>query len=487
MGILGGNLIADVDNEYIVTRYHYFSDVIDGQEIIMILSAETLPCSTNYSVAPSRCEFSSLPREVSSLVLKFFINGERSPEPDFLNLRIGLLVFRVMGGDPLVTEPAVIKMDDEVKEILEKAGLMDFFRKFAGFNESISRKVAESWNEGNVKVDGLAFTIFEGLIAEVSRLPLEGKVISREKTNQIEQLTKFIKEDETFCWLQSSIARESLPVPWDRVVVQIMKYLTLEGKFRKLFGYHIAILNSVRNSTKINLPVFHFKSLEKSVKSVKAGKGKLPLHQGLLNLLVNFEKAKNPSPSVTLRGLVRSSGTLVSRAQLLLGPSAAAPKSSAKPSVSKEEEDSPSEDCGTSSCKKGSNRKRKSVPQTLAANLAKCSRRSARLKEKSTEKVKIVDYISSEEEKSEGEDTNMGDQCGKEKVSIPLEDNKDSTKIPTNNQAILKELRSHLKILNGLGGSLTGTCACINLLSLEIANYLKEVVSHLKELNSGRP
>eukprot|EP01018_Ginkgo_biloba_P015385 Gb_29456 [translate_table: standard] len=160
---------------------------------------------------------------------------------------------------------------------------------------------------------------------------------------------------------------------------------------------------------------------------------------------------------------------------------------SAESFESEEEEDSPSEDCRTSGCKKGSSQKRKTAPQTLTASLAKCSRHSARLKEKSAEKVKIVDYISSEEEKSEGENTNLGDQRRKEKVSVPLEDNKDLAKSLTDNQIVLKELRSHLKILNGLGGSLTGTHACINLLSLEIVNYLKEVVSRLKELNSGRP
>ena len=68
-----------------------------------------------------------------------------------------------------------------------------------------------------------------------------------------------------------------------------------------------------------------------------------------------------------------------------------------------------------------------------------------------------------------------------------MEDNKDSKKTLSDNQIILKELRSHLNILNGLGGSLTGTYACINLISLEITNYLKEVVNRLKKMNSGRP
>eukprot|EP01018_Ginkgo_biloba_P026605 Gb_41450 [translate_table: standard] len=165
---------------------------------------------------------------------------------------------------------------------------------------------------------------------------------------------------------------------------------------------------------------------------------------------------------------------------------AAMPKSSAGSSESEEEEDSPSEDCRTLGNKKGPTQKRKPTPQTLVASLAKCSRFLARQNEKSTKKVKIMDYISFEEEKSKGEDINLGDQHRKEKVSVPLEDNKDSTKSLIDNQTILKEPRSHLKILNGLGGYLTSTCACINLLSLEIMNYLKEVVSHLKEMNSGR-
>eukprot|EP01018_Ginkgo_biloba_P023702 Gb_11572 [translate_table: standard] len=142
----------------------------------------------------------------------------------------------IMGGEPVTTEPSFI----------------------------------ESWKDGRVVVSGTEITVNEALIADVSGLPNEGEVVSRDEMNQVSQLTKFIKDDETFCWLDSGIARESLPKPWDRVAVQVMKYLTLEGKFRKLFGYHITILNSMRNKEKINIPLFLFKSLEKSMHAIKA-------------------------------------------------------------------------------------------------------------------------------------------------------------------------------------------------------------------------
>eukprot|EP01018_Ginkgo_biloba_P040074 Gb_10375 [translate_table: standard] len=311
-----------------------------------------------------------------------------------------------MGGDPVMTELSVIKMDNDVKEILDKAGLLEFFRKFTGFSESISLQVVETWDEGRVKVDSLDFMISE-------------------------------RNDETSCWLQSSIARESLPAPWDRVAIQVMKYLTLKGKYHKLFGYHIAILNSIRNSVKINVPLFLLKSLEKSIKTIRSGKGKLPLHQGLLKMLVNCERARNVS-----------------------------------------EEDNPSEDSRVSARKRGDIRKRKLAPQVLASSLAKRSRRLSRLQKKSVEKVKIIDYVdSSEDEKMEKDDVNPIDFGKNGKDSEPLEEIKDSTKLPSDNQNVIKELKSHLKISNGLGVSLTSTCACINLLALEIANYLKEVVS----------
>eukprot|EP01018_Ginkgo_biloba_P013399 Gb_10421 [translate_table: standard] len=316
----------------------------------------------------------------------------------------------------------VMKMEDNVKELLDKAGLLDFFKNFFDFSKSLSLQVAKRWDEGRVKVDGLVFTILEQLIAEASGLPIDGEVICRGKTNQVEKLSKFIRNNETFCWLQSGIARESLPAPWDRVVVQVMKYLTLEGKFRKLFGCHIAILNSIRNRVKINVPLLLLKSLEKSIKTVKSGKGKLPLHQGLLKMLVNYEKARITSAPLILKGnLIRTSGTLVSKAQLLLSLASLVPKTSVDSFDLEEEGDNPSEDTGVSIRKKE-----------------------------------------------------------------PMEKIKDSAKIPPNNQNVLKELKSHLKVLNSLGGSLTGTYAYINLLTLEITNYLKEVVSRLKELNSGR-
>eukprot|EP01018_Ginkgo_biloba_P021373 Gb_24038 [translate_table: standard] len=397
------NVVADAKNT-VLMKIGHVDDLIDGFFEIIFGGRVIPPSPLKDCVVMKERGRSSRRREREiheGFSLAFNIICCRS-------LRVGPYVtsltffsFSSIGGDPVMTEPSVIKMDDDVKEILDNAGLLEFFWKFTGFSESISLQVAETWDEGRVKVDGLDFKILERLIAETSGLPLDGK--------------------------------ESLPVPWDRVAIQVMKY-------RKLFGYHIAILNSIRNSVKINVPLFLLKSLEKSIKTIRSGKGKLPLHQGLLKMLVNYERDRNVLVSLPLKGtLIRTSGTLVSKAQLLLGPASSAPKPSVDYSDSEEEEDSPSDDSRVSARKRGDIRKRKLAPQVLASSLAKCSRRSSRLQKKSTKKVKIIDYVDSlEDEKMEKDDVNPVDSGKNGKDLEPLKEIKDSA----------KEVVSRLKELN---------------------------------------
>eukprot|EP01018_Ginkgo_biloba_P013977 Gb_31793 [translate_table: standard] len=359
-----------------------------------------------------------------------------------------------MGGDHVTIEPTILKIDKEVRSILEEAGLLPFFKKFSGHSDSITNQIVESWKDGRVSVNGLEILINEVLLVDVSALPCEGEVISRDKTSQVGQLTKFIRDDEMFCWLDSGIARESLSKPWDRVAVQVMKYLTLEGKFWKLFGYHIAILNSMRNKEKVNIPLFLLKSMEKSVKAVKAGKGKSPLHQGLMKMLVDFKmNRKSIAAGPSKGGFVRISGTPVSKAQLLLGSAPSSPLLVSGDSASNSEEVSRSQDGDflAANPKDGGGKKRNPLAQILSANLVKCSRRSSRLQRKSAEKAKSMDDAgpSGEERKFVGPGP-LGERSSSLKVPVAAPLEKGPAKSPDGSHSLAKKLRCHLRVLNGL-------------------------------------
>eukprot|EP01018_Ginkgo_biloba_P026758 Gb_40311 [translate_table: standard] len=202
-----------------------------------------------------------------------------------------------------------------------------------------------------------------------------------------------IKVDE-----ESSIARESMPNPWDRVGIHVMKYLTLEGWERK-----------GPTSPRV------VKLLYQSVKE----------NGGILGGLKG--------------GFPRSSETPISRDQLHLG-----------------------------------------IVPLGKDSLSPTSKPSQKLEEKN----KIVDYIDTSKEDKGKIDDDKDAEIGKGvEYYVPRNLPRRGRMLePYMNFIVLEELRCHLKILNGLRGPLTSTYACINLLALEITNYLKEVVSKMKEM-----
>eukprot|EP01018_Ginkgo_biloba_P020764 Gb_07279 [translate_table: standard] len=365
-----------------------------------------------------------------------------------------------MGGDPVTTEPVVLVVDEEVRKILEEAGFLTFFNKFKGNSDGVTRQFIDSWKEGRVSVDKSEFLVSASLIAEASGLPNESEVISKEKLNQVSQLTKFIKEKETFCWLDSGIARESLPKPWDRVAMVLMKYLTLEGKFRKL---EISACG-------------------------EEWKRESPPAPGADEDACGFcFQQSSPTAGPSKGGFTRVSGTPITKAQLLLGPIPGASNLNSGGSTSEEDEDSDCQEKNSSEktpTGKGG-RKRKTPVQVLSSSLAKCSRRSSRLQRKLGGKPSLLDVAESSEEERAVEDPSP---TGSKSIPVkgPAANPSENVESPGGPFMVTEELKCHLRVLNSLGSSLSSTCACVNLLTIEVTNYLKEVLKIMKDKNLGK-
>eukprot|EP01018_Ginkgo_biloba_P021768 Gb_21503 [translate_table: standard] len=127
-------------------------------------------------------------------------------------------------------------------------------------------------------------------------------------------------------------------------------------------------------------------------------------------------------------------------------------------------------------------RKRKLPAQVLSAILAKCSRRSSRLQRKSTSNPSLLDMVETfEEERKLDEPSLSGGKKNPQKgfAATPFE----NVKSPGDPLLLTEELICHLRVLNSLGSPLSSMCACVNLLALEIMNYLKKVLKFMKEKN----
>eukprot|EP01018_Ginkgo_biloba_P016956 Gb_16897 [translate_table: standard] len=282
--------------------------------------------------------------------------------PKGQNYRKHLELVSVMGGEPVTIEPTVLVVDKEVKNILEEAGLLAFFKEFRGHSESITNQFVDTWKDGRVVIDKIKILVNATLIAEVSSLLNDGEVISREKMNQ-----------------------------------------------------------------------------------------------GLMKMIVDFSLSKKPSVAGPSKGgFTRVSGTPITKSQLLLGPIPTASHIDFGDSVSEVEGESESQEKGSliKNPKDKGGRKKKLPAQVLKT---------------------------SEEERKSDEPSLPGDKNNPQKgyVASPYE----NFKSPGDPLLLTEELRCHLIILNSLGSSLLSMRAYVNLMTLEITNYLKEVLKFMKEKN----
>eukprot|EP01018_Ginkgo_biloba_P017653 Gb_32331 [translate_table: standard] len=93
-------------------------------------------------------------------------------------------VLTSMWGDPIIIEPVVLSMEEDVRVILEDSGLLPFFKKFMGHSEAIINQFMETWKNDRVTINRLHIDVSEGLIAEVTGLLNDGELVSRDKMDQ---------------------------------------------------------------------------------------------------------------------------------------------------------------------------------------------------------------------------------------------------------------------------------------------------------------
>ncbi len=109
---------------------------------------------------------------------------------------------------------------------------------------------------------GLALELTLEFISRIIGLPLGLPWSKEEKSvGQVAKKT-FFQPDEHPVEDKNGIRRTSLPHPWGEVSYQIMKYISCEGRFSIVYGYHFRLLNELRYgmdlpvARKLNLPYF---------------------------------------------------------------------------------------------------------------------------------------------------------------------------------------------------------------------------------------
>ena len=102
----------------------------------------------------------------------------------------------------------------------------------------------------------------------------------------------FFQNNETPVEDKNGIRRASIPYPWDEVSYQIIKYISCEGRYSIVYGYHFIIMHELWYGMdtlapqKLNTPYFLLQSFIDSSIKVKAGNLDQLAHHGLIKILV---------------------------------------------------------------------------------------------------------------------------------------------------------------------------------------------------------
>ncbi|KAH9294333.1 hypothetical protein KI387_040463, partial [Taxus chinensis] len=141
--------------------------------------------------------------------------------------------FHLMGGQLKRLEPdncESIKNDGEVWSILVENGIATFLERMTGYSALVSYAVTASWTRGWVQIGSTRFTISTNAIADAAGLPAAGDIYYRRSLHT--EIQDFNAPGDRPVKYISGYTHDSLPSPWDRVAEAIMRYFTIDGRYR---------------------------------------------------------------------------------------------------------------------------------------------------------------------------------------------------------------------------------------------------------------
>jgi len=169
-----------------------------------------------------------------------------------------------------------------VVDLFTRENWMSFSDKFQGHDDEITEEFLmslkpESKTQATVNFRGLTLEVTLELISRVTGLPLRLPWSKEERLLGQAAKKAFFLPEEHPVEDKNGVRRTSLPPLWSEVSFQIMKYITCEGRFSIIYGYHFRFLSELRHGMdlppeeKLSIPYFLLQSLSECGTKLKEG------------------------------------------------------------------------------------------------------------------------------------------------------------------------------------------------------------------------
>jgi len=217
-------------------------------------------------------------------------------------------------GHPLRIEPSsavIFEALSDVREIFRKAEWLQFCLALKGHHPQIVTAFISTFNGYEATVSGLTIRVSEDSLSCVFALPLNGERWF--KNNKVDEgsLLQFLKpECQNPDWNAGIPAKHLVQEKWGMAMVAIQQYITCEGRYQRLYRYHLRFLLHLTGERQMNLPFYLIKDLTKI--SAKIQKNPLAIdsslaHHSLITMIVFDQIIKT---GVSIRSFLNDSGFL---------------------------------------------------------------------------------------------------------------------------------------------------------------------------------
>jgi len=173
-------------------------------------------------------------------------------------------------------------------EMFQQAGWLSFFKKIEGFNSKVSCKFAKALKEDMIMMDALKFKLTVELISEATEIKNEGEHWFKKSPFEFDP-HRYLLPNVIPNW-SKGIPIQSFRKEWIEPLRILQSYVTCEGRYSFVFKYHFRFLQHLVGVSRMNLPFFFLKSLQKMASKIKEQDDHTSqslFHHGLIKLIIS--------------------------------------------------------------------------------------------------------------------------------------------------------------------------------------------------------
>jgi hypothetical protein len=177
---------------------------------------------------------------------------------------------------------------DGAYDDLEEFGWIPFIRKFDGYNITVSRQFALSFDGYRSKVGDVQLEVTEQSLSSATGLPVEGQKWS--KRCKVKDVSwTLLLQYRTVNSCDRGLSAKMLKPRWYDLLMIIKKFVTCEGRYGFVFLFHIHLLK-IFMGFGLSMPHYLHRSLFKMAKRYKRSHDDTILfHVGLIKMIFVYE------------------------------------------------------------------------------------------------------------------------------------------------------------------------------------------------------